>query len=1089
MIPLRLTLQNFLSYRTATLDFRGLQTACICGPNGAGKSSLLEAIGWCLWGNSRAASEEDVIHLGTDEAQVDFIFQCQQQVYRVIRSRRRRHGTVLEFQVATEVDPEGLPEILHDRDQPDFLTHLRFRPLTEKSVRATQQVILQHLKLDYETFINSAYLRQGRADEFMLKRPSERKQILADLLKLDQYDVLADQAKEKSRQFKAEVEVLSQTLVRTAMQVESLTTIAMEQAELEKQITHLQKAQERDRVKLQKLQAKQHQRQIWQQQRSWQQQQQRIFQQDCQRLRQEHAALSQELAKLEGLLHREAEIQAGYAHWQALQQQEEIQAGKSQTQQALQEKRQYFQQQLDQQIHALKLQLQQAKTQQQNLVQQEQDLQQVLNKSTDIEAGLNQLNQARTRLRELDQLQLQVAPLIQRQQTLQSQIEQQRAHLVARLEERQRSRQLLQIQQQQEPQLQQALLEVSDHIEYLERRQVYLQRVREKGLERRSFVDRLQAHQRDYERQLAEIEQKLHLLSQGIMIPDADVDPHPGMGGLTVVEGAHHHVSEQPAPTISDAGMGNFSAVEGAHHHLSKQPAPTNVYPPCPLCHQPLDEPHWQQVMTTYRQQQQELQEQIWVIREQLVVSEREIQVLRQEYREVDRELGQYGHTLERKGQLSEQLTATTDLQTRSQQLDAEITQLTQMLEHRQYALDLQAELTQLEQTLQAMNYDDRNHALARGEVERWRWAEIKQAELQQAQRRHSQIATHKPVLEAQIASLNRQIQDLYASSLQASILDLDRQILELQYDRAKHNQIRAQLRQAQDWQLHYRELQQAKQQYPQQQRRLAEFAEQLARKTLAAAECNQHLTELTEYLAQTPDPTAQIQALEQQSQQRRGQLDHCIGQLGRLQQQQQQLAVLQEQQVALEAQIHIARRQQRIYEELAQAFGKNGIQALMIENLLPQLEAEANHILARLSANQLHVQFITQRAKKRNGNANAVSKLIDTLDILIADTKGTRPYETYSGGEAFRINFAIRLALARLLAQRSGMNLQMLIVDEGFGTQDDEGCDRLVAAINAIASDFACILTITHMPRFKEAFQSRIEVQKTEEGSKLCLL
>ena len=61
-----------------------------------------------------------------------------------------------------------------------------------------------------------------------------------------------------------------------------------------------------------------------------------------------------------------------------------------------------------------------------------------------------------------------------------------------------------------------------------------------------------------------------------------------------------------------------------------------------------------------------------------------------------------------------------------------------------------------------------------------------------------------------------------------------------------------------------------------------------------------------------------------------------------------------------------------------------------------------------------------------------------------------------------------------------------MLIVDEGFGTQDTEGCDRLVAAINAIASDFNCILTVTHMPQFKEAFQTRIEVYKGENGSLL---
>lgn len=152
------------------------------------------------------------------------------------------------------------------------------------------------------------------------------------------------------------------------------------------------------------------------------------------------------------------------------------------------------------------------------------------------------------------------------------------------------------------------------------------------------------------------------------------------------------------------------------------------------------------------------------------------------------------------------------------------------------------------------------------------------------------------------------------------------------------------------------------------------------------------------------------------------------------------QLDILQTQYEQQQQEQQQAKEEYRIYHELTQAFGKNGIQTLMIENVLPQLEAETNQLLSRLSANQLHVQFVTQKAG-RNGKATKKnSKLIDTLDILIADARGTRSYETYSGGEAFRINFAIRLALAKLLAQRAGAALQMLIVDEGFGTQDTEG-------------------------------------------------
>ncbi len=91
-----------------------------------------------------------------------------------------------------------------------------------------------------------------------------------------------------------------------------------------------------------------------------------------------------------------------------------------------------------------------------------------------------------------------------------------------------------------------------------------------------------------------------------------------------------------------------------------------------------------------------------------------------------------------------------------------------------------------------------------------------------------------------------------------------------------------------------------------------------------------------------------------------------------------------------------------------------------------------------------------------------------------------------FSGGEAFRVNFAIRLALSRLLAQRAGARLQTLVIDEGFGSQDSDGRQRLIEAINYVRQDFKCILVITHLEELKDAFPSRIEVEKTPGGSRV---
>ena len=173
------------------------------------------------------------------------------------------------------------------------------------------------------------------------------------------------------------------------------------------------------------------------------------------------------------------------------------------------------------------------------------------------------------------------------------------------------------------------------------------------------------------------------------------------------------------------------------------------------------------------------------------------------------------------------------------------------------------------------------------------------------------------------------------------------------------------------------------------------------------------------------------------------------------------------------------ASQEKGYYSELTQAFGKKGIQAIIIENAIPELQDEANKLLNRMTDGRLNVALITQKGNKK-GN------VVETLDIQISDEVGTRKYEMYSGGEAFRVNFALRIALSKLLAKRAGARLQTLIIDEGFGTQDGKGKERLIELITAIQDDFAKIIVITHIQELKEAFPVHLEVKKDHEGSKV---
>jgi exonuclease SbcC len=164
-------------------------------------------------------------------------------------------------------------------------------------------------------------------------------------------------------------------------------------------------------------------------------------------------------------------------------------------------------------------------------------------------------------------------------------------------------------------------------------------------------------------------------------------------------------------------------------------------------------------------------------------------------------------------------------------------------------------------------------------------------------------------------------------------------------------------------------------------------------------------------------------------------------------------------------------------YALLQQALSKEGIQALLIEHALPELEHEANNLLAKLTDNQASLKIESLRDLKTGGTK-------ETLDITISDAAGTRAYELFSGGEAFRIDFALRVALSKLLARRAGTTLQTLIIDEGFGSQDDEGLANIMEALHRIQDEFAKIIIVSHLPSMKEQFPVNFYINKGADGS-----
>jgi len=215
MIPLHLSLSGFLSYHDPVeIDFTSFDLACISGPNGAGKSSLLDAITWVLFAQARRRDDAVINTLtwkASGQAQVSLVFAYEGNIYRVQRIKPRDKTMLLEFfilqQAPMDVDrqSEASPP-LSSLYSP--LSSGIWKPLTERTMRETEERIQQVLRLDYETFANASFFLQGKADQFTQQRPGDRKRILSSILGLEIWEEYRQRAFDRRRALETEVDGL-----------------------------------------------------------------------------------------------------------------------------------------------------------------------------------------------------------------------------------------------------------------------------------------------------------------------------------------------------------------------------------------------------------------------------------------------------------------------------------------------------------------------------------------------------------------------------------------------------------------------------------------------------------------------------------------------------------------------------------------------------------------------------------------------------------------------------------------------------------------------------------------------------------------
>jgi len=314
--------------------------------------------------------------------------------------------------------------------------------------------------------------------------------------------------------------------------------------------------------------------------------------------------------------------------------------------------------------------------------------------------------------------------------------------------------------------------------------------------------------------------------------------------------------------------------------------------------------------------------------------------------------------------------------------------------------------------------------------------------------------------------------------ALRSALAEVESALAEVGYDPAVHRAVRREEQELEWAEGEHRRLEEVRSQWREREEALERALERARRREETARQAEAEAERLRRDLEGLPDLLVRISQVEAEEAGLRQERDEALKEVRGA-----ELRLLEAQEAEREAQ-EVRRRLQDLEREeqawllLERAFSPTGVPVRLIDAAIPMLEREANLLLARLTGGRMSLRLQTQREKRTGG-------VLETLDLLVADEWGTRPYELFSGGEAFRINFALRVALSRLLARRRlGAPLPILFVDEGFGTQDAEGRERIIDALRAIQDDFELVVVITHIEELRELFPARVEVEKTPQGS-----
>lgn len=1033
MLPEILTLKGFISYRErAVLDFSKFHIALISGENGQGKSSLLDAITFALFsiargveGNKKGMGE--LVTNGESLLSVAFKFYQNSEHYSVTRMFDRKKNA---SNVMLEMEKDG-----------------KFVNISENSIRETDEKIQEILKMNYETFVTSSFILQGKSDYFTAMSPTEKIEILREVLLLNVYEKARDRTREKIR----EIAVQKDNALRS---IKGIQEELLKKENVESQFSELSEKKE---------------------------------------------ALSNEVNSLNRNL---LQLQKSFTTREKLKsKKEELLKAIARNRESIKEKEGRLKE-TERKIDELKA---------------------LLVKKVEIVKSYNELLSSEEIFNKLLEVKLQVEELKRSKIDILGKIEKEKATLSEKIIAKEKSKENLVAKQKllereikdlegKIVEYKESLVKINGELSKVNDRLSELNIALEEARKRKSVKDLLLSEKGEIEklriereklvkREIKEKSEELRSVSKRISMIDlealeSNLNKKSDYYLALKKESDEREEEFQSLKEEEGIALNEVVVLERHFGEIKKKIDLLGVSTGgnCPLCGSPLDEVHRGDILIDLNTSKKDVLEKISTRKEEIA----QIRIKLSKLKRVSQE--DLHKTLEEfeslHAEFEQKKREKADLIESEKVLKEAIIELQKNLENL-LTEEEQAHIFEISEKLKALEgieveiektkKDYEEETLKQNEISSRKEETLKQissfiARMEQDAEFYKRNKSELEEIESEISDLKSTLaSEEFMKALKEALLGVEKSLKEIAFDEEAFNEVKKKKNTLSKVREQYNILKEADVNIENYRNNKANTLKDIEKLEVNIEEDTRSLNAVENDLDAYKDLDSSIESTKKALDEKSLMLKEASENLVRLEEALKQLKAKEEEKKKAELFVLESKEQIKILNVCDDMFGKEGIPIALIRSILPEIERLSNDLLLRMSNGSMQLKFNTLHDTKSGERT--------TLQINVYDNGERRRYELFSGGEQFRINLAIRVGISLFLSQIAKAPLEMLVIDEGFGSQDETGKERVLNEINAIKDQFKKVIVITHMSDIKESFPYEIRVVKDSRGSRLFVV